>query len=366
MSEPLPDEGWSREIVTIKNAIICPVTQAVQRPAMGVYSEEGGDCLHASLWRGGTRMTLGGSPDVKPVMRLPGRHMWGGLFYGHFGHFIVETMSRCWAFKREKYDSIIFVPKHAGLNKFKVAYRQDYWDLLGLDAEVTLAPEPIEVEELIVPGQGFGLGKIAKGTPEYQQTMHELTDRIETDPPRKIYISRAKFSGRGGVIAEQAIEENMVRNGYTPLYPEKIPLVDQLRYYKSATHIVGIDSSAFHIAGMTADPSKKFAFILRRENNAHEWIALQLEGMTGRQPVVINALTAHWMDKEHRHTNHHSWGELDHEILAQQLAENGFIDSAAGWIAPTEDAVQASIDYAIDRDRGNGLERRLSKRVQAL
>lgn len=114
MSEPLPDEGWSREIVTIKNAIICPVTQAVQRPAMGVYSEEGGDCLHASLWRGGTRMTLGGSPDVKPVMRLPGRHMWGGLFYGHFGHFIVETMSRCWAFKREKYDSIIFVPKHAG------------------------------------------------------------------------------------------------------------------------------------------------------------------------------------------------------------------------------------------------------------
>lgn len=309
-------------------------------------------------------MTLGADPAMKPTRRLKGRHIWGGMLFGHFGHFMTETMSRCWAFGQEA-DSVIFVPKHGKLSNFKSAYRLDYWNLLGLDKEVTLAPEPIEVEELLVPGQGFGLGKIARGTPEFQETMRALTARVPDDEPRKIYISRTKFLGRGGIIAEQIVEENMARNGYTIMHPERMPLIDQLRYYKSASHIVGVDSSAFHIAGMVADSSKKFGFILRRENNAHEWIALQLEGMTGQQPIIMNALVAHWMEELQAHTNHLSWGELDQGLLARQLEENGFIDDASSWVEPTADLVKDSIDYASNRSLGPGLVRKPAKRALA-
>ena len=240
MTQPLPDTGWSREIVTIKNAIVCPPTATVLRPPCGVYSEEG-DCLHASTWRGSMRLTIGPKERVEPKSHLSGRHMWGGLFYGHFGHFMTETMSRCWAFNRDDIESVIFVPKHGKLTNF-ASYRMDYWKLLGIKAAVHVAQEPIQVEELLVPGQGLGLGQIPRGTPEYRETMRRLTANLPEDEPRKIYISRTKFQGRGGIIAEMAVEENMARNGYTIMYPERMPLIEQLRYYKSATHDVGVDS----------------------------------------------------------------------------------------------------------------------------
>ncbi|MBK4216219.1 glycosyltransferase family 61 protein [Paracoccus caeni] len=357
MSEPLPAEGWSREIVVLKNAVVYPPTGLGMQQVCGVQTAEG-DCLHASMWRGKVRLTMASKEPVEPLSRLPGRHMWGGLFYGHFGHFMTETMSRCWAFDRDDIESVVFIPKHEKLNGFH-SYRTDYWNLLGLKAQIHIAHHPIEVEELLVPGQGFGLGLIAKGTPEYRETMRRLTERVETDEPRKIYISRTKFGGRGGIIAEMSIEENMARNGYTIMHPERMPLVDQFRYYKSATHIVGVDSSAFHIAGMMADPSKQFAFILRRDNNAYDSIADQILGMTGRPPHIINTLVANWMDKGQARSNHLSWGEIDHLALARRLQELGFIDDASTWEPPSPELVQSSVEYANNRSQGPGLVRNL-------
>lgn len=355
MSEPLPDAGWSREVVTIRNAVICPPTETGMQPSCGVRSMDG-DCLHASTWRGGVRLTKAPPMPSRAVTRLPGRHMWGGLFYGHFGHFMTETMSRCWAFDQGGIDSIIFVPKHDKLTDF-AAYRSDALDLLGIRAKPVVAREPVEVEELVVPGQGFGLGRIARGTPEFRDTMRRLSANLPDDPPCRIYISRTRFQGRGGIIAEVAVEQNMARNGYRVIHPERMALIDQLRAYKSATHVVGVDSSAFHIAGMVADPAKRFAFILRRDNDAYGSIAAQIEGMTGRPPHVIRALVANWMEKAQIKSNHLSWGEIDHHLLAQDLQAHGFIGDASRWQAPTQDQIDASIAWADSRFDGPALVR---------
>lgn len=355
MSQPLPDAGWSREIVTVRNAIVCPPEAMTMCPPCGVL-DNGGDCLHASTWRGSMRLTPQPAEQPRPREHLKGRHLWGGLFYGHFGHFMTETMSRCWAFHRDDIDSVIFVPKHGKLTQFS-SYRADYWALLGIKAPPRIAAEPIEVEELLVPGQGFGLGPIARGTPEYRDTMRRLAANLPADEPRRIYISRTRFQGRGGIIAEAAVEENMTRAGYAVIHPERMPLVDQLRAYKAATHVVGVDSSAFHIAGMVADPAKQFAFILRRDNDAHDSIAAQIEGMTGRPPHIIRALVANWMEKGQSRSNHLSWGEIDHAVLARDLQAHGFIDDAAAWQAPTRDQTDASIAWANSRFEGPDLVR---------
>lgn len=196
-----------------------------------------------------------------------------------------------------------------------------------------------------MPGQGFGLGRIARGTPEFRQTMRRMAERIPQDPPCKLYISRTKFNGRGGLMAERVIERNMAANGYAILHPEKMELPDQLRAYKSATHILGADSSAFHIAGMVADPAKKIGFILRRDNNAYESIAAQISGMIGREPVVIDALAANWMDKGATFSNHLSWGEVDHGVLAGILEQHGFIDDRSNWQGPGEDEMADCIAW---------------------
>lgn len=342
MSEPLPDTGWSRDIVTLRNAWVFPPDQAVGRPCCGVVTADGEDVLHASTWRGGIRMTRAVERPARPTANLPGRHLWGGLYYGHFGHFMTETMSRCWAYDKPGIDSILFVPKHDKLLTFQ-SYQTQFWSLLDVTAPERLIREPVVVEELVVPGQAFGLGKIARGTRELRDTMKSMAQALPQDPPRRIYISRTKFNGRGGVLCERIIERNMVQNGYTIMHPEKMELRDQLRFYKSATHIVGVDSSAFHIAGMVADPSKKIAFVLRRDNKAHESIAAQISGMIGRDPVIIDALAANWMEKGAASSNHLSWGELDHPELARELHRHGLIDDPARWQGPTEQDMAESL-----------------------
>lgn len=355
MGEPLPEAGWSREVVTLKNAWVFPPAAMTGRPACGVLTAEGEDCLHATTWRGGIRTTRRVEDAEPPARVLKGRHVWGGLYYGHFGHFMTETMSRCWAFDRADAESVIFVPKHDKLVGFQ-AYQTHFWNLLGMTVPERILREPVVVEELLVPGQGFGLGRIAEGTPEFRATMRRLADGIPADPARKIYISRTRFNGRGGVLAEKAIERNMTAQGYTIMHPEKMSLPDQLRFYKSATHILGIDSSAFHIAGMVVDPAKQVGFILRRDNNAHESIAAQIRGMTGRDPAIIDALVAHWVEGEAAASNHLSWGELDFAVLGKQLANQGFIDATIPWQEPDQQDLSDSMEWIRSKHQ-NGLIR---------
>ncbi|WP_295048461.1 glycosyltransferase family 61 protein [uncultured Paracoccus sp.] len=356
MSEPLPGSGWSREIVTVKNAWVFPPTALVQRPFCGVTTAEGQDVLHASTWRNGIRMTRPVEDAAMPPQFLPGRHLWGGLYYGHFGHFMTESMSRCWGFGQSGIDSVLFVPKHDRLLKFQ-AYQTVFWSLLGIEATERVVQTPIRVEELVIPGQGFGLGRIAAGTPEFRATMARMAQALPQDSPRRIYVSRTRFNGRGGVLCEKVLERNMAEQGYTIMHPERMTLDDQLRFYKSATHIVGVDSSAFHIAGMVADPSKRIAFILRRDNNAHRSIAAQINGMTGQDPIIINTLAANWIEEGSPSSNHLSWGELDHAILAQGLQDHGFIDDKTRWQAPTDQDMADSL--ALSRSKhAVGLVRR--------
>ena len=344
MSEPHPDLGWSREIVTLRNAWVFPPAEMTGRPECGVTTQKGEDVLHASIWRGGIRMTRPVPKPQAPDAVLPGRHLWGGLYYGHFGHFMTETMARCWAFDQPGIESVLFIPKHDKLAAFQ-SYQAQFWALLGAGAREQVIRQPVMVEELLVPGQGFGLGRIARGTPEFRGMMKRMAQALPDDPPRKIYISRTTFNGRGGVVGESIIERNMIAQGYAVMHPEKMALKDQLRFYKSATHIVGIDSSAFHIAGMVADPAMKIAFILRRDNKAHESIAAQISGMTGRDPVIIDALVANWVEKGATSSNHLSWGEIDHQRLAQALHDHGFIEDGTRWQVPTDRDIAASLAW---------------------
>lgn len=280
-----------------------------------------------------------------PASELRGRHLWGGLYYGHFGHFMTETMARAWAFDRGGFDSILFVPKHPNLKDF-MKYQTEICSLLGVSVPVTILRETTRVEELVVPGQGFGLGSISLGTPEYRAAMRRVAARIEPKGPERIYISRTRFNGRGGVIHEAIIEANMVANGYAIMHPEKMPLVEQLEWYRAAKHIVGLDSSAFHMVAIVADSSKKVAMILRRTNPAYQLIANQIYGMTGTYPAVIKAIAANWMDARQNEANHLSWGELDHILLASELERNGFISSADAWMPPRKEDFDKSVEKA--------------------
>ncbi|MDO5705367.1 MAG: glycosyltransferase 61 family protein [Paracoccus sp. (in: a-proteobacteria)] len=345
--QPDPDQGWSREIRPVEAATICPAADMLAFPTCGVLDGDGRDVPEAAIYRTTPdgrlrRMMLPPRPVEGPVQQLAGTHLWGGQIFAHFGHFLTESISRLWSVQGQAADSLLFVGRHKNMTDLH-KWHLNFLEMAGIDLPVRLITEPVQVERLLVPGQGFGLGPIARGTPEFRAFGRRLADRIEPKGAEKIYISRTRQGKKGRALNEVQIEDNMRRHGYEIYYPERHSLTEQFAQYRKATHVVGLDSSAFHMCGMVARPDQKFAIILRRNMGAYYNIQRQIEGMTGQRPDIINVLEGDWMPQRHKAASRLSWGQLDHAQLARRLADGGFIDSADNWTLPTEAQKQAAL-----------------------
>ena len=344
ISEPLPDGGWSSELRVVKNAVICPAETHAETP--GVWAD--GDIAEAATWRGGIRLTgaLTGAPEVSA--HLDGRHMWGGVYFGHFGHFLVETISRLWAVSQAGAESVIFTPRHGRLRDF-ATYQKELIDLVLPQAKVRIIREPTRIEELVVPGQGFGLGKISAGTAQFRDFIRNALADIAPADIDNVYISRTRFGGKGGIINEQRLERLLEAEGYTAVYPERLSLREQFSIFKGARNILGLDGSAFHVLAYVANPDQHAGIIIRRSNPAYHHIAEHLHGFTGRPPEIINHLAADWMPDRQKLANHVSWGELDFDGLGQTLAGLGFIADAREWRNADAEEMAESVERAATR-----------------
>lgn len=344
---PMPHDGWSKDRLTLDDAVIVPPQESRPRTPSGVW-HNGGDVPQAAIWRHDQRMSLALEQEPVPEAELAGTYLFGGMFYGHFGHFITESIARFWA-AGPGIDGILFTPKHQTLTHFKKPHRE-LFKIFGLDREPKVIPQPTRVERLIVPGQGFGLGEIAAGTVEFRDFIGRTVRQIPANGPEKIYISRTRYIAPGGLLAEQVLERNLEAAGYTPVYPETLGWGDQLALYRSARQIISLDTSALHMAGMAAGPDTNIAIIIRRNNFESKSMQTQLESFTGRKPTVINSLTAEYLEGGKR-PNHNSWGQADFAEMRARLVETGFINADTPWEIPSEATLEDAVTEAHRRSK---------------
>ncbi|MEM9128286.1 MAG: glycosyltransferase 61 family protein [Pseudomonadota bacterium] len=332
---PLPDQGWSRENIALERAIVVPPTVSDTVQAAGVLTEAKKYCAHGALWRGKRAMTTQPSLPTGLLSELPGRWLYGGLLWVHFGHFLAESTARLWPLPAlaKDLDGIVFTPKRPVNGDETRPMQHDFFALLGFDLPMKVVTEPTQVEYLHVPGQGFGLGPIVAGTPEYRAMIHQhFGSSVAPDGPERLYISRAGLGvRRGGVIGEEFLEENMRQNGYEIFYPERHPMEAQIARYKAARQIVALDGSALHLFALVGRPDQQVAMIPRRTSSIHNNIAAQLSAFCGRQPLVANAIRTDWVLAKRGRPNRHSFGELDMGILHKMLAEAGFVSADLAW-----------------------------------
>lgn len=344
----MPDQGWSRKTITLQDAIVVPPRESRPRTPSGVWKD--GDIAEAAIWRGAGRMSLAVEEAPEPVEKLEGHFLFAGMFYGHFGHFITETISRLWAANND-YDGVLFTPKHPTLTHFKKPHREIF-EIFGIKCPTLVIKQPSLVETLTIPGQGFGLGDIAAGTEEFRNFLRETVGKLPANGPEKIYISRTKYIANGGLLAEAILEENLRRSGYVPVFPEQLSWKDQFALYRAARKIISLDTSALHMAGMAADPDKDIAVILRRNNAEHHSMRLQLRGMMGKDPLLINSLVAEYLVPGKK-PNHNSWGQVDFREIHATLLEHGYLDADAAWDIPSDEIIQADVAEAERRAKGS-------------
>lgn len=336
---PSPTGGWSEQCEYVENALIVPSDGSGMRQECGVFDAKGTYLPSAVLYRNTGPLMLP-PPEVPEAQEtLPGTWLWGGVLLNHFGHFLTETLARVWAHSEVAGEiaGIVFLHKRNGdVNSF---HRQ-FYGLCQIKTELRCASVPTKVEKLIVPGQAFGLGAIAYGTAKHHAFFHtQFAKNVAPDGPKRLYVSRSALSlGKGGAIGETTLEANLEKEGYEIFHPQQHPLDVQIARYKAAEKIVGLDGSAFHLAGFCLRPDQDVAIIWRRSSGAAEHILKQLHGATGKVPLKIEEIEVDWIVASRKRADRFSIGQIDIPAIGRELAKHGFLDADPNW-APVEKEV---------------------------
>ncbi|GAB5438745.1 glycosyltransferase family 61 protein [Falsiruegeria mediterranea] len=333
--QPMPEGGWSERIVNLSDAIVVPPDESAFVQPAGVLDSDGRYCPEGALWRKFRPLTTEPEKPVTVPTKLSGRWLWGGVLWAHFGHFLVESSARLWALDHidGPIDGVLFMPKRPKVGDAVRGFQQEFVGLMAPELPIRVATEATQVEELIVPGQGFGLGKITEGTQKFRNAIHNRFARdVEPDGASKIYISRSALGvGKGGLLGEERLEDLLTKQGYDIFHPEKYDLKTQLARYKAAKHVVAADGSALHLFAMVGRADQKLAMILRRKAGANNLLARNVAHFTGTDPIVVDALHTEWVRSSKGKSDRQSFGELNHKIIGRALAAGGFIDPDAEW-----------------------------------
>jgi hypothetical protein len=282
-----------------------------------------------------------------PVERLTGTWLFGGLFYGHFGHFLCETTSRLWAVPQlPGVDGIVFFPKQRlGHERRQIRHQLPFLEALGLSGLEIRAPQvPVVIERLAVPPQGFGIGALIAGRPEYRAFMRgRLGAAVEASGPTDIYVSRSRLpSKRGSVLMETRIEALMEAAGYTVFHPQEHVLPTQLAAWKAARRIVSLDGSALHLAAMLAGPETRVAILNRGPSHNIEDYLLQFRTFASVEPLRIEAVSGFYHPSGRRVVKRETHALLDFPTIGRALAGAGFIPDAHRWTEPGEAELAAA------------------------
>ena len=328
-------------------ATIERISGAVLAPITGYRKSEAGTLIQDSAiyYSNGllceTSLHIASSPQhlnvpgpfpSRVARQIQGTHIYGGILIGHFGHFIVEGLSRLWAVRRQPpVKSIVFV-RGLGiplLNRDAIPdYAAELFSLLGLGAPVALHDGPVQFEQLSVPAQLFGFHYM-RGHPVFHSFVHSLR-HVGRRPKlsTKVYVSRSKLGGNmtGGILCESLIEDNLSSYGYNIFHPQDLSIEAQIGLYNNTSQLIFAEGSAIHLFGLVARHSHKVALIRRRRGVAFP--IEQLGGFASCEVSDLNCIKNYYL---HGNT---STCEVDFAELGKKLEELGFIPHQRFWRIP--------------------------------
>ncbi|RMB12442.1 glycosyltransferase family 61 protein [Eilatimonas milleporae] len=218
-----------------------------------------------------------------PVATLPGRYMYGGPLFIHYGHFITESLGRLWGLSPadETYgpvDGVVFLPltklEIAGADDLR-AYMTRTFEYLGLAPDRLVFPSaPVRVESLIVPEQGCGLGM--PSLPAFRRFV-AARRREKHSPHKYVYVSRENYLHKASLLGESLLAARLAAAGFFILRPEEYPIAEQVDILASADVLVFAEGSALHTMLLVPDYRGR-VYIVRRRNNAQHFRP-QLQGL---------------------------------------------------------------------------------------
>lgn len=154
-----------------------------------------------------------------------------GYFINHWGHFLVDTVSRLWySFEHDdEIDEYIFIVEENSDRIFKNNYNE-FIELFGIKEKIRIVNKPTRFREVIVPEISFNKGGFVSEL--YLEIFERVVtaafnkykDCIQNDHNDKVFLSRNHLRGKSVEVGLDFLDDYFKKNGFTILYPEEISL----------------------------------------------------------------------------------------------------------------------------------------------
>ncbi|WP_262691748.1 glycosyltransferase family 61 protein [Kordiimonas aestuarii] len=326
------------------NAILLPLLGSEEKPFTAGGAEGGVfDCAHKPIehaflirqYRQGAKLVAGKwdtttgqsintsqmnlPRDIEPCKeRLDGCHIFAGYLFPHYGHFLLESLSRLWFIKKHPEIPLVWLGVH-NQSTFNEIQRQ-LFDLYGLQNPMRLVTEPTEVETLIVPHDGYIIHTRYSDEQRKALTLQGAKDCI---PGKKVWLSRSRLD-RAIVFNEPALEEILAENGWTIFHPQEHSIRAQLDMLADAEHIAGVEGSALHTLVLMPEYKGKVTIFARGRKVIFDYCLIaEAAGINQR---IISPPRMKWSDGLKHWESNWIWSNLD--VL---LAELGAKRQAKPW-----------------------------------
>ncbi len=239
------------EIQVIEEGVILPRKMANGAPMWGLggVCDAGGTFVEASFYDGGWAKH-GGAYPVDTVQTLDAPALYIGMFYRHWGHFLIDLTNRLWAVRQLR----------ARIPDLKIAYlgeetvtgnNLEFFRLLGVaEEDLYQVSVPTRFSKVYVPQQAFQscawytdehlalFDTVVEGALQSEQDFSALQDI------RKVYFTRTGFGkAQGSEFGEAYFERVFEKNGFTPIAPERLTLSEQIYLWNHAEEIACVNGS---------------------------------------------------------------------------------------------------------------------------
>lgn len=173
-----------------------------------------------------------------------------GYLVDHWGHFLIEGVTRLWYFLENDptIDKYVFFLDEGEERQIKGNYLE-FFRLLKIWDKLEIINKPTTYRQVVVPELGIYMRTAY--TPKLLKVFDAIADNVQVDPswetPEKIYYSRSQF--QKGIPFEfgfATLDDFFQRNGYTILFPEKVPLGQMVHYIRNAKVVATLSGSLPH------------------------------------------------------------------------------------------------------------------------
>jgi hypothetical protein len=255
-----------------------------------------------------------GSSDTQPAKTI-----YLGNMFNHFGHFILESLSRLWAVTqlREPFDAYYF-HNWDGSAVDRLLNREHVitcFNAVGIPLDrVRIIPNSgLSLSNCLIPQQPFEVNRHVSAL--FNPVLTSIADYVRASSPDSrsqygdcLYLSRLHQPRRAE--NEEAIERIFRDRGFVVIAPEKLPFRQQVAMVSGARILAGCAGSNMHLAAFASGAT-----------------VISLDHRVVRNQLILEALRGH--------VAYHVW------VRPEQISE-------IRWVAD-EPSIAAALEVVMSR-----------------